>query len=200
MKKPSEFHRDLKEDRISAVAQLIAQAYSDSLDYIIPEKGDTRWSHGCRRYEWARNNIRQVANSKEHPYLSLLEDEGRKFTFKIGAVPVRFKRTDADNPNSSVFRQHAVEASQLSLLLFDGLEDPCQLSWRILVEDDIEGDVIRVAFVGADENGQAECFWNVPKDKLKPKLVALPTDREEGVELQPALVGLKVKTKDEKKA
>jgi hypothetical protein len=132
--------------------------------------------------------------------LSILEDEGQKFTFRIGGVPVRFKRTDAENPDSAVFRQYAVEASQLSLLLFEGIEDPCKLSWRLLVEDDLEGEVIRVAFVGAEESGRVECFWDVPKDKLKPKLVALPAGKEDGVEFKPGGVGLKTKNKEEKKA
>jgi hypothetical protein len=68
------------------------------------------------------------------------------------------------------------------------------------VEDDLEGEVIRVAFVGAEESGKIECFWDVPKEKLKPKLVSLPVGKEDGVELKPAAVGLKTTKKEEKKA
>lgn len=199
MTKPSDFHPDLQEESIAKLAQLIAQAFADSLDYRLPERGDTRWSHGCRRYDWARYNIRVAVGAPGFDFLTMLEDQGRKFTFKIGKVPVKFKRTDANNPDKSIFRQYELEAKQLSLLKFAGIQDPCELSWRILVEDDIEGDVVRVVFVGADENGNTKCFWEVPHEKFAPKVVGLST-AEESVELKPASVKLKTTKKDQKKA
>ncbi len=69
MKNPSAFHSDLQEERISEIALLISQAYFDALDYHLPEKGDNRWSLGCRRYNWVRENIR---NAIESPVITLI--------------------------------------------------------------------------------------------------------------------------------
>lgn len=199
-KKPSDFHPHLTEERIALIAQLINQAYYEAQNHRLPEKGDTRWSLGCRRYEWARYNIRNSVGLNEFRFLSLLEDEGTKFTMLVGDVPVRFKRTDVENPDKAVFHQYLAEEQQLSLLEFAGFEDPCALSWRILIEDDFDGDIIRAAFVGADEHGQIKCFWEVPQDKIAPKPVSIPANHEEGIEMKPAPVQLKTQKTSDKKA
>jgi hypothetical protein len=201
MKKPSDFHLDLQEDRVILVAQLISQAYADTQFYKNLEKGDTSWSLGCRRYDWARHNIRTVRGMLGYEFLTILKDKGTKFTGKIGQVPFKFKKADANNPNKSIFKQYSDESEQLSLLEFGGIPDPCELSWRFLVEADIEGDVIRVVFVGANEkNGHTQCFWEVPQEKFVPKIVAINASVEESMKLEAAPVQLKSVKKDEKKA
>lgn len=191
MKKPSDFHTDLKEENIIEVVQMITAAYEEAVDHMLEDKGDTNWGLGCRRYEWARQNIRNAANSDEHNYLSLLEDEGNKFTFLIGGVPVRFKRGDSENIDKNIFTQYQNEANQLSLLSFYGLPDPCELSWRILMEVDAFGSVIRSVFIGATESGYTKCFWEVPYSSLRMPPVAILNRKDDGVELEPAKVSLK---------
>lgn len=198
MTKPSDFHPDLKEEDISKIAQLITSAYEEAIEHMIVDKGDTNWGLGCRRYEWARQNIRQAANTAEHPYLSILEDEGNKFTFLIGQVPVRFKRGDSESIDKNIFTQYQVEAAQLSLLSFPGMNDPCELSWRVLMEVDFLGEVIRAVFLGATEGGFVKCFWEVPPSALRASPVTVLNKKSEGVDLAPAKVGLKViKNKEE---
>ena len=191
MTKPSDFHPDLKEGDIAKVAQLITSAYEEAVDHMMVDKGDTNWGLGCRRYEWARQKIRQSANTAEHPYLSILEDEGNKFTFLIGQVPVRFKRGDSESIDKNMFTQYQVEAAQLSLLNFSGINDPCELSWRVLMTVDLRGDVIRAVFLGATEGGFVKCFWEVPTSALRAVPVAVLKKKDEGVDLTPAKVGLK---------
>jgi len=191
MTKPSDFHPDLKEEDITNIAQLITTAYEEAVEHMIEEKGDTNWGLGCRRYEWARQNIRQSAKTPEHPYLSILEDESNKFTFMIGSVPVRFKRGDSEKIDKNMFTQYQVEAAQLSLLSFSGILDPCELSWRMLMEVDPFGDVVRAVFLGATESGFVKCFWEVPHSALRTVPVAILNQKDEGIDLAPAKVNLK---------
>lgn len=191
MTKPSDFHPDLKEEDIIKVAQLITSAYEEAVDHMLEDKGDTNWGLGCRRYEWARQNIRQAAGTLEHPYLTILEDDGNKFTFLVGRVPVRFKRGESENMDKKVFTQYRVEAAQLSLLSFSGISDPCELSWRMVMEVDSFGDVIRAVFIGATESGFVKCFWEVPHAKLRAAPVAVLNLKDDGIDLAPAKVSLK---------
>ncbi len=199
-KKPWEFHPDLTENKITAVTRLITKAYVETQDYLHPEKGDNRNVHGLRRYYWARRNLSDAAGTPEYPFLSILTDKRFAFVLTIGEVPMRFKRSPIEKIHHSVFVQYAEEAAQLSLLSFLDQPDPCELSWRIIVEDDFTGDVVRVAFVGADQAGEIKCFWEMPQDKIAPRIVSIPVNEDKGQELKPASVKLKQRKSSDKKA
>lgn len=198
-KKPWEFHPDLTEDNITAVTRLIIQAYVESQDYLVPEKGDNRNVHGLRRYYWARRNLTDAAGTPDYPFLSILTDKRFTFLLTIGQVPMRFKRAPVEKIDQSVFKQYEAETAQLSLLSFLDQPDPCELSWRIIVEDDFTGDVIQVAFVGADEDGNIKCLWKMPQNKIVP-LASIPDDEDKGVDLKPATVQFKTQSTPDKKA
>ena len=201
MKIPSDFHPDLKEDYLIKVAQLITNAYEDAIEHKLEDKGDTNWGLGCRRYEWARQNIRIAGGTEEYKFLSLLEDEGNKFTFMIGSVPMRFKKSDIDNLDKNIFTQYKNEAAQLSLLKFAGIIDPCELSWRMLMDVDFMGEVVRAVFIGATTEGVVKCFWEIPRDKLHGKPVVVLHEKDAGIEITPAKVTLKTaKESQQKKA
>ena len=192
MKLPHEFHPDLTEERIAAIARLIADAYWETLSHRIEEKGDSRWAHGCRRYDWARQRIRDAAGTAAAPYLKILKDRGSAFLFLIGEVPVKYKRTDTDDPAEGTATQSLLEAQQLSLLEFYGLQDPGELSWRFLLEDNFDGELIRAVFVGIDAaTNEVRCFWEIPYEKISAPPVIIDGVRDEGVELPPARVTLK---------
>jgi hypothetical protein len=188
-KHPWDFHPSLQEDHLIAACNLVVAAYNDALDYFLAEKGDNKWALGCRRYAWAQNNIRQAAESGKMPFLEVLKDQGNTFIFLIGAVPVKFKRTDPDEPHESIIRQSQCEAQQLSLA-FPGLSDPGALRWRIVIEDDYEGEVLRVAFIGVDSNKVTQCFWEMPRDRMAPHITTVHEHLDEGVDLDPAHVDL----------
>lgn len=198
-KMPWEYHRDLTEDRIIGIGALVATAYRESLEYYVESKGDTRWSHGCRRYEWARRNIRNAHESGTMPFLGILRDIGNVFEFKIGEVPVKFKRANPDEPDDSVIRQSHFESLQLSLLEFYGLPHPCELSWRLMVEDDYEGEVLRIVFAGIDEQKNTRCFWELPRERVAAHIAPVVDIRDEGVDMPAAHVGLRINDKGEVK-
>lgn len=200
-KTPTDFHPDLHPDHITAVGKLIVAAYHESLEHYLEDKGDNRWSHGVRRYAWSCQNIRDAVESGKMPFLSILVDIGNTFIFRIGAVPVKFKRTNPDDPADSVLKQSLSETQQLSLLEFAGIHDPCELRWRMVVEDDFDGDVIRIVFLGLNESKVTKCFWEIPQAKIAAHITVLDEHKDEGVELAPAKVGLRgAENKEEKQA
>ena len=197
---PVSFHSDLTEDRITKIGNLIITAYHESLEFFNEDKGDDRWTHGCRRYKWACKNIREAIDADGYGYLSLLEDTGNKFIFLIGEVPVKFKCTNPEDPNENVLKQSQSEMQQLSLLEYGDIKHPGQLVWRMAVEDDFDGNPIRLALLGIDESKTTRCYWELPKDKLVPQIVPIHDNKADGVEIAPAKVGLRTNEKEQEKA
>jgi hypothetical protein len=198
MKSPSDFHPDLDEANIAAIAKLIKDAYEEAAEHKMEGKGDTNWGLGCRRHEWAKQSIRLASASGVHPYLGILIDDGNRFVFKIGEVPVRFKRDDAENPSAKVFSQYETESKQLSLLGFDGVADPSSLCWRILIDVDFGGEVIRAVFIGAETSGSVKCFYEIPLAALHLPPVSIPTTSPAGVQLESVEVTVKPQAGDRK--
>lgn len=197
LKKPWEYNDALTEQNLIEVCNLIVSAYNEVLDYRLPEKGDNKWALGCRRYAWAKERIRKAVESGLIPCLSILKDQGNTFIFLIGEVPVKFKCTDPDDPDDSVIRQSAIESQQLSLLELEGLYDPRSLRWRIAVEDDYDGEVLRVAVIGITENKMTECFWEMPRDRIVPHITTAFEHKDEGVDLDAAFVDVANANDDE---
>jgi hypothetical protein len=99
------------------------------------------------------------------------------FIFQIGSVPIREK----------VLRQSELEARQLSLVL-NGDEERDGLSFRLVVQIGIGGELLRIVFLALRE-GVTALVWNVPLrgDRVRAPIVAVgSTPRDEGVAL-PAL-------------
>jgi len=51
--------------------------------------------------------------------------------------------------------------------------------------------VLRVVFIGIDKNKQAQCFWEIPRDKFTARLVAVNESHDQGVELDRPQVNLR---------
>lgn len=184
---PHEYHADLTSERIIAVTSLIAAAYEEALEYRLEEKGDTRWAHGCRRYDWARQRLRASAGATGYEYLRIVIDQANKFLFRIGDVPVKFRRTDIDDPAEGTATQSFLESQQLSMLKMLGLSDPAELSWRFLVQDNFDGEIIRIAFIGMDAaTNEAKCFYEIPLEKVVLTPVLMDGFKDEGVDVPPA--------------
>lgn len=157
---PWDFHLALSEERLRYCARLLANARRDAFALAARDMGDDGWSIGCRAYAFSRHRLKRVADSREHPWLRIMED-GLHFVFLIGQVPVRFYRGPASEPTARVLRRHETEAQQLQLAL--GLGEGDGLAFRIALETNDKGGVERVVFlVLRGEEGQAECVWPIP--------------------------------------
>ncbi|USQ74014.1 hypothetical protein NF552_22695 (plasmid) [Roseomonas mucosa] len=160
--KPWHFHADLTEDRLVAVAQLIAGGRDAALEIYDPTRGFNSWLLGCCAYQFGRFQIERAAEEKLHPWLWLARG-AKHFIFHIGSVPVRFYRDDPDDPSDKVLRQSELEARQLSLALGDDGEAGAD-SFRLVVQTGLGGEFIRIAFLALHE-GSTVLVWDVPLDR-----------------------------------
>lgn len=174
---PWEYHPHLTHDAIVAVGRLIAQGRSDALIRHDETIGDDGWTLGCRAFQYARFQITKAAESPSFEWLTIM-DPTKQFIFKIGDVPVRFYKGDADEPSERTLRQTFSELSQLAFVF--GREDAAGLAYRFAVETDFDGALTGIKFVGL--RGDSPVFvWDVPyTDAVSVPPATLPT---KGVDL-----------------
>lgn len=148
----------------------------------------TGWTLGCRAFQFGRARILRTAASGEFPWLSVI-DPSLQLIFKIGEIPVRIYKGDANEPTDRTRRQSYDELRQLSLL-FDERDDGRDLAYRFAVETDLDGSALAVKFVGL--RGETAVFiWDVPlsSDSLAVGTVGRPAT--ESVELGAPAVGVR---------
>jgi hypothetical protein len=160
--KPWHLHPDLTEERLVAVAQLIATGRDAALEIYDPVRGFNGWLLGCCAYQFGRFRIEKAVEEEAYPWLSLSRG-AKHFIFHIGTVPVRFYRDDPDDPSDKVLRQSELEAKQLSLAFGDGSATEPD-SFRLVVQTGLGGELIRIAFLALRE-GSTVLLWNVPLDR-----------------------------------
>lgn len=185
--RPWHFHPDLTEERLVAVAQLIASGRDAALEIYDPERGFNGWLLGCCAYQFGRVRIERAVEERQLPWLGLSRGT-RHFIFQIGAVPVRFYRDDPDDPSEKVLQQSEYESRQMSLALGD--EGRGADSFRLIVQTGLGGELVRIAFLVLRE-GATVLIWDVPlrRDGVRAPLVAVgATPRDGGVALPPPTV------------
>ena len=185
--KPWEFHPDLTEGRLVAVAQLIASGRDAALEIYDPVRGFNGWLLGCCAYQFGRVRIERAVEEQSLPWLGISRGT-RHFIFQIGAVPVRFYRDDPDDPSEKVLQQSEFESKQLSLALGD--EGDGADSFRLIVQTGPGGELIRISFLALRE-GEAVLVWDVPllRDGVRAPLVVVgAVPRDQGVALPPPTV------------
>jgi hypothetical protein len=145
MKMPWEYHADLSEVRLKAIATLISRGRANALDRYDTAIGDDSWTLGVCAFNYGRYEIIQSAQRGEHPWLSIADDS-RRFVFRIGAIVVRFYRGDPQEPRPNMLHQVFDELRQLPLPLEDGqsLEG---VQFRIAVETDEAGEILDISLV-----------------------------------------------------
>ena len=119
---PWDFHPALTEERLRLCARLLANARRDAVALAAYEMGDDSWSVGCRAYAFGRQRLKRVAETRQHPWLRVMDDS-HHFVFLIDEVPVRFYRGAADEPTVRTLRRHEAEAQQLGLALGIGMAE-----------------------------------------------------------------------------
>lgn len=175
--KPWEYHSHLTYSALVAVAGLIAQGRSDALVRHNEGIGDDAWTLGCSAFQFARFQISKAAGLPGFEWLSII-DPSKQFLFKIGDVPVRFYKGEADEPSDRTLRQTFSELNQLAFTF--GKEKGASLAYRFAVETDFDGAITSIKFVGL--RGDTPVFvWDVPYTEA----VSLPpaTPATQGVDL-----------------
>lgn len=160
---PWDFHPALRPERLRLCARLLVSARRDALALAREELGDDNWSVGCRAFSFGKHRLQRVADSREHPWLRVL-DGSHHFVFLVEDVPVRFYRGAADDAPERTLKRQEVEAQQLGLAL--GVEAAEGLVFRLAVETGAGGAAERVVFLALrGDEGVAECFWPVPLEE-----------------------------------
>lgn len=188
---PWEIHPDLQEDRLCQIAAIIRDVRHDALGGHEPKKGDSNWGLGTRVHERTCHAIRQAA--QQIPWLKILEP-GLHFVFTIGKVPVRFYRGEAENPNPRYLSRRFPEITAQQFA-FDFAQEENDWFWRLAIETEVTGEVLRIVLVQVSASGQTQNPWEVPFVEKVAVISPLREKVNEGVELEPPFVGLPKKEK-----
>lgn len=183
-RKPWEVHNELQEDRLTTIANIIKQVRHEALLVHEPSKGDTNWGLGCRVHERTCYAINEATDY--HTWLDVI-DPSLHFVFSIGGVPIRFYRGEAENPNPRQLnrRYPEIEAQQLA---FDYLFENSQWLWRMAIETDNDGEVMRIVMVQVSESGDINNLWTIPLTDNVPIITPLHLRQREGIKLDPPVI------------
>jgi len=184
---PWDYHPDLTEDRLTAVAALIVEGRQTAVELFDEEAGDNGWTLGCRAFQFGRHRILRAVDGEEYPWLGVI-DRSLQLIFKIGEVPVRIYRGEADDPTDRTLRQSLNELRQLGFS-FDERDEGRELAYRFAVETDLDGSVLAVKFVGL-RGETAVLNWDVPIEGVGGG-GAVGSPATEPVELEAPAVGVR---------
>ena len=184
---PWEFHNDLTQDRIVAVARMIVDGRQAAVELFDAENGDNGWTLGCRAFQFGRARILRAVDENAYDWLGVI-DRSLQLIFTIGEVPLRIYRGEADEPTDRTMRQSLPELRQLSFS-FDERDEGRELAYRFAIETDIDGSVMSVKFVGL-RGETAILNWDVPVES-RPVSGAVGRPASESVELEAPNVGVR---------
>lgn len=185
---PWDYHPDLIEDRLCAVAAMIVDGRHAALERYDEEAGDNGWTHGCRAFQFGRARILKAIDGGESPWLTAI-DRSLQLIFKIGEVPIRIYKGLAEEPTGRTLRQSYGELQQLGLL-FPSRDEGHDLAYRFAIETDVDGSVIAVNFVGL-HGETAVLNWSVPFDNTLGFTGTVGREASESVELDAPRVGIR---------
>lgn len=190
-KTPWNAHPELTAERLIIVAELLRDVRHEALPYHEPDKGDSNWGLGTRVSERTWYAVRDAAN--QYPWLRII-NPSRHFVFSIGGVPFRFYRGLPEKPNARVLARQYPEIRQHQVA-FKFFEDNTEYFWRLAVETDIFGAVIRIVVAQMSEQGDVKMKWEVPLIGKISALGAVSRNKSEGVEQAPPAIKVKKKAK-----
>jgi len=183
---PWELHEQLTEERLVEIAAAIRDVRHESLDGHEPDKGDTGWGLGCRAYERTCYALTLLADQCD--WLRILPTD-KQFVFTVGGVPMRFYRGEPERPQQRWLKRSYPELQQQQFAFANS--DHYEWFWRVVIETDFDGSVLRIVYVQVADSGLVQNPWGAPLDASVSVLASLrPTEAEE-VEIAPPLVAPK---------
>lgn len=190
MKKfPWDYHPDLTEERLVAVARMIVDGRQTAVELFDEEAGDNGWTLGCRAFQFGRARILRAVDEATYAWLKVL-DRTLQLIFTVGEVPIRIYRGEAEEPTDRTRRQSLTELKQLGFS-FDERDEGRDLLFRFAIETDFDGSVLAVKFVGL-RGETAVLNWDVPLT-LNAETGAVGRPASESVELEAPSVGVRTR-------
>jgi hypothetical protein len=156
-KTPWEIEPALTKERLCHLARLLRDVRQGALTLYNPDEGDGPWSLGCRIYERTINIIQR--ESTDLPWLKVYRSDGLYFAIFIDDIPLRFYKGSIEEPTSRTLCQRLPE------MMGTQLEFPFLQSewfWRIAVEPDENGEVLRISIAQFEETGNHRYPWEIP--------------------------------------
>lgn len=193
---PWEIHPALTESRLRYVARTIRDVRQKLMvEVYAPDQGDDRWSMGCMAYRrqcFALSKASEAGESAD--WLGVVDDNGLRFIFSIGGVPLRFYAGEADKrPPNNTLTVHAPELEARQLSLFSE-QDESKKVLRLIIAVDAEGLVEKITFVQINEAGDLFDPFEIP---LEGPVVLPISGGPEPIELEPPRVAPRRKVGDE---
>ncbi|MBZ0158487.1 MAG: hypothetical protein K8I29_20000 [Alphaproteobacteria bacterium] len=181
--RPWEINSSLTGECLCTVARIIKDVRHRTLELYDPEEGDGVWSLGCRIYERTINSIEREA--KKLVWLEIIRN-GLYFVMLINGVPVRFYHGEVDNPNMRSLRRlyPELEVQQMEFPFA-----PSEWFWRLVVETENDGRVLRIIIAQFKECGNSQNSWEIPVTEPITLMTSVVETRREGVELERPTVG-----------
>lgn len=186
---PWDYHPDLTEERLKTVAAMLVDGRHAALERYDEEAGDNGWTHGCRAFQFCRHRVLQAIDAGDLSWLTAI-DRTLQLIFKIGDVPVRIYKGEAEDPTERTLKQSFGEIRQLEMMMFSEHEASRGLIYRFAVETDVDGSVLSVKFVGL-RGDAAVLIWDVPLEGVAAFAGTIGRAATASVELAPPSVGVR---------
>lgn len=167
MTNPSTLHPGLTNDRLQQLAAALVRARRGAFSLHDADAGETNWSLGTRTYERACQEFRVLCEQVE--WLKVYE-QGFYFLLLVDEVPIKFHRTDPEDPSPRTTRELAPEsyAKQVVFAFYETAEqraaatDSLGFNWRLYYQDDPETrEVFRVALARVGQDGKTDQVWDI---------------------------------------
>jgi hypothetical protein len=186
---PWEIHPELTDARLRVVARILRDTRRQAVVSVYdPVRGDSAWGLGCVVYERSCFALAKAAQTSPfNEWLTVLEDDGLKFSFAVGGVPLRFFRGDTEGtaPGRTLrIRVPELQAQQLSFLNTD--DEESDLLCRLIIEVDETGQVARIAFARVARDGGLQDVWAISHEG---EGAILLFDTAEPIEIAPPIIG-----------
>jgi hypothetical protein len=160
---PSEYHRDLTEDRLVFLAGLILEQV-----YLTYETNDSdyddAWVQGCAIFGRVKNLFIELGMASDPSWLTLAKI-GMDITPMIGAIPFRFATDNPEAPRKErILEQSSQEIEQLGFAFEaegDSLSSTGIYKWRWYIKKSyFPEDSPTVHFVGLNDADVPICIWS----------------------------------------
>ncbi len=140
-KKPSFFHSELTDDRLTVIAEALLDIRFSTIREM-QSQFDSNYSREGTAFERSRNMLIHMCMTRKYNWLTLV-NPAMDVTFCIGHVPCRFFRDDPERPDKpGFFKRNAVDD------LYSADEN-APIMWRFVIErSESDSDEDRVHFIG----------------------------------------------------